>query len=443
MMSGLVVVDGSVSQSAGATAHGGLLVVHGDAAARCGISMKGVDIVVRGSVGHLSAFMAQTGNLVVCGDAGDALGDSIYEARLYVRGSVAGLGADCIEKEMRDGARRAGARAARAGRHRRRRSRRRSGATARRASSTTSRSTTRGRTDERRLAARAARVGALRPQRDRGDPARREGGHLRHSRLRRQAEAAALRRPALPRRERLPLPARGVPRALRHERHARHALREEAARAEDSGHDRRDELRRALRAGEGGARARCDRDGHLDDDGRRRHDPRGARPLGDARLSAAALALRHEPRRPPQGRRDRGRRRPGREAGRRRDAARPQDLRPRGRDARPAEGDRPAQRLPPSRLDGAGRPRDQDRRAARDHRLAEADLRQGRRHAHLLRRAARGEGRCRRDRRRRHAGRHGGDAGRLHRARRDPDTRARSRSPCRRSRSSASTARCS
>ena len=102
MMSGAVVVEGSVSQSAGATAHGGLLVVHGGAAARCGISMKGVDIVVRGSVGHLSAFMAQTGCLVVCGDAGDALGDSIYEARLYVRGAVGGLGADCVEKEMRD-----------------------------------------------------------------------------------------------------------------------------------------------------------------------------------------------------------------------------------------------------------------------------------------------------------------------------------------------------
>jgi glutamate synthase domain-containing protein 3 len=38
----------------------------------------------------------------VCGDTGEALGDSIYEARLYVRGSVAGLGADCIEKEIRD-----------------------------------------------------------------------------------------------------------------------------------------------------------------------------------------------------------------------------------------------------------------------------------------------------------------------------------------------------
>jgi methylamine---glutamate N-methyltransferase subunit B len=102
IMSGAVVVDGNASQSAGATGRGGLVVVRGDAAARCGISMKGVDIVVRGSVGHLSGFMAQRGTLVVCGDAGEALGDSIYEARLYVRGGVAGLGADCVEKELRD-----------------------------------------------------------------------------------------------------------------------------------------------------------------------------------------------------------------------------------------------------------------------------------------------------------------------------------------------------
>jgi glutamate synthase domain-containing protein 3 len=102
LMSGKVVVQGNASQSAGATGQGGLLVVHGDAAARCGISMKGVDIVVRGSVGHLSGFMAQIGRLVVCGDAGEALGDSIYEARIYVAGTVAGLGADCIEKELRD-----------------------------------------------------------------------------------------------------------------------------------------------------------------------------------------------------------------------------------------------------------------------------------------------------------------------------------------------------
>jgi glutamate synthase domain-containing protein 3 len=102
LMSGRVIVEGNASQSAGATGRGGLLAIRGDASSRCGISMKGIDIVVGGSVGHMSAFMAQTGSLVVCGDAGDALGDSIYEARLFVRGSVAGLGADCVEKEMRE-----------------------------------------------------------------------------------------------------------------------------------------------------------------------------------------------------------------------------------------------------------------------------------------------------------------------------------------------------
>jgi len=101
MMSGTVHVKGDASQSAGATAHGGLLIIDGNASARCGISMKGIDIVVKGSIGPMSAFMAQSGNLVVLGDAGEALGDSIYEARLFVRGEVKGLGADCIEKEMR------------------------------------------------------------------------------------------------------------------------------------------------------------------------------------------------------------------------------------------------------------------------------------------------------------------------------------------------------
>ena len=101
MMSGVVWVKGNASESAGATGNGGLLVIDGDASSRCGISMKGIDIVVGGSVGHMSAFMAQRGNLVVCGDAGEALGDSIYEAHLYVRGKVAGLGADCIEKDMK------------------------------------------------------------------------------------------------------------------------------------------------------------------------------------------------------------------------------------------------------------------------------------------------------------------------------------------------------
>lgn len=102
MMSGSIRVRGDVSQSAGATGHGGLLLVEGNAGARCGISMKGIDIVVKGEIGHLSAFMGQKGRLVVFGDAGEALGDSLYESRIYIRGKVASLGADCIEKEMRD-----------------------------------------------------------------------------------------------------------------------------------------------------------------------------------------------------------------------------------------------------------------------------------------------------------------------------------------------------
>jgi glutamate synthase domain-containing protein 3 len=99
-MSGLVRVRGSASQCAAASGRGGLVVIEGDANARCGISMKGVDIIVGGSVGHMSAFMGQAGRLVVCGDAGHDLGDSLYEAEIFVAGTVASLGADCIEKEM-------------------------------------------------------------------------------------------------------------------------------------------------------------------------------------------------------------------------------------------------------------------------------------------------------------------------------------------------------
>ena len=49
----------------GSNRSGGLLVIKGNASSRCGISMKGVDIVVHGNVGHMSAFMAQSGNLLV------------------------------------------------------------------------------------------------------------------------------------------------------------------------------------------------------------------------------------------------------------------------------------------------------------------------------------------------------------------------------------------
>ena len=100
MMSGRVHVKGFASVAAGASGQGGLLVIDGDASLRCGISMKGIDIVVAGSVGDFSAFMAQEGRLVICGDAGDALGDSLYEAVIYIRGRIKSLGADAHEEPM-------------------------------------------------------------------------------------------------------------------------------------------------------------------------------------------------------------------------------------------------------------------------------------------------------------------------------------------------------
>jgi glutamate synthase domain-containing protein 3 len=100
MMSGIVKVKGFASECAGASAHGGLLVIEGSASSRCGISMKGVDIVVGEDVGHMSAFMAQAGRLVICGNAGAGLGDSLYEAVLYVRGTIHSLGADAHEEPM-------------------------------------------------------------------------------------------------------------------------------------------------------------------------------------------------------------------------------------------------------------------------------------------------------------------------------------------------------
>ena len=96
-------VEGNASQSAGATGHGGLLVVHGDAAARCGISMKGIDIVVRGSVGHLSGVHGadRAGSSSAATPARRSATRSTRRASTCAA-SVAGLGADCVEKELRD-----------------------------------------------------------------------------------------------------------------------------------------------------------------------------------------------------------------------------------------------------------------------------------------------------------------------------------------------------
>ena len=195
--------------------------------------------------------MAQAGRLVVCGDAGDALGDSIYEARIYVRGRrrVAG------RRLHREGDARRAPRRARPtadGRGHRRRHRRLHAATARPGRSTTFTSTTRtallmsSSTEEPRPTG-PARVRHLRPRDHRRHPARRRDRHLRHPRLGRQARAAALRRPAVPGRLDVALPAGGLPRAVRHRRRPRRPPRQAPAAPRHPGHHRRHELRRAVR----------------------------------------------------------------------------------------------------------------------------------------------------------------------------------------------------
>ena len=107
--------------------------------------MKGVDIVVaRLGRPHERVHGADAAGSSSAATPGDALGDSIYEARLYVRGAVAGLGADCVEKELRDEHRGELRELLDARRRSTTSTRRTSAATARRASSTTSTSTTPG-----------------------------------------------------------------------------------------------------------------------------------------------------------------------------------------------------------------------------------------------------------------------------------------------------------
>ena len=79
-----------------------VLLVHGNASSRAGISLKGGTVLVGGDVGHMSGFMAQAGVLLVGGNAGHALGDSLYETVIYVGGSIASLGADAQVEDLTD-----------------------------------------------------------------------------------------------------------------------------------------------------------------------------------------------------------------------------------------------------------------------------------------------------------------------------------------------------
>ena len=164
---------------------------------------------------------------------------------------------------------------------------------------------------------------------------------------------------------------------------------------------------------EGSARPRGDRDGHLDHHRRRRHDRRKSAVRRRRWSTSACRRATASTRTTCGGRRDRDRHRPGRQAGRRRHAARTEGQSARGEDAHVAGRRRsalgvavirtgPVPTIWPIKI--------QELREITD--WENADLREGRRDARVQRREARGACRRRCDRGRRHAGRHGRDADR-------------------------------
>lgn len=102
LMAGQILVKGSASANAAATARGGTICILGDAGPRAGISLKGATLVVQGNVGPSSAFMMQQGRFIICGNAGSNLADSIYQGEIFVGGEIASLGADARYEPMTD-----------------------------------------------------------------------------------------------------------------------------------------------------------------------------------------------------------------------------------------------------------------------------------------------------------------------------------------------------
>ena len=68
--------------------------LRGDAGPRCGVAMKGGDIVIEGRIGYLSGFMAHAGRIVALGGADEACADSLWGGEVWVAGPVKSLGVD-------------------------------------------------------------------------------------------------------------------------------------------------------------------------------------------------------------------------------------------------------------------------------------------------------------------------------------------------------------
>ena len=70
------------------------IYVKGDAGPRCGVAMKGGDIIVEGKIGYMSGFMAHAGRIIALGGADDACADSLWGGEVWVAGPIKSLGVD-------------------------------------------------------------------------------------------------------------------------------------------------------------------------------------------------------------------------------------------------------------------------------------------------------------------------------------------------------------
>ena len=335
-----IVVNGFVGWSVGENLMGGSMRVHGQRLAERRIECpgrhassskatltagrdlpKGATLAIAGDAGRCRGSWPSPALILIGGDAGHGLGDSLYEAVIYVAGSIASLGADAVVEEMTDDDVLAVKQLVEetgfdhidpTG----------SPKWSRPGSSTTSPPTTTAPTDGRRSVSTAPTNHSFPPEVIARIHQMADTGQYPIRGLGARRQAADLRRPGVPHRFGVALPAGGLPRALRDAHGPRWPARRPTARTGDPDHHRRHELRRPVGHGQGGPRAGRHRGRHVDHHRRRRHDARGAQGLGAARLPGPPLPLRLRSGRPAPGRRGGDRGRPGGQAGRGRHAAR-------------------------------------------------------------------------------------------------------------------------
>jgi glutamate synthase domain-containing protein 3 len=102
LASGLLICKGSVGNSAGAMAHGGLLAVYGSAGDRTAVSLRGADVLIRGNVGTLAGLDMRQGNLIIGGSAGDGLGTGMRGGTIFLRGDASNISPDIEEHRLRE-----------------------------------------------------------------------------------------------------------------------------------------------------------------------------------------------------------------------------------------------------------------------------------------------------------------------------------------------------